>query len=113
MAAGAGACDRALRGGEAMSRFAERLCEHCEAAYSPRSRTQRFCEQCRVATLTCSVCTEAFTVPRVELAKRPCCFCSKACKARASGGVYMNQGRWWVVCRDGTKIAYARAVVAG
>lgn len=92
--------------------FAPRDCQACSVPYSPRSRTQRYCEECRTVTLVCSVCECPFDVLRTELAKRPCRYCSPACKARESGGLYLNQGRWQIVCRDGTKMLYSRAVVA-
>lgn len=90
-----------------------RVCDECQQQFEPRSRTQRYCDGCRIVTLACSVCESPFDVLRTDLAKRPCLYCSMKCKARAADScVYLNQGRWRVVCRDGSIMLYSRAVCA-
>lgn len=46
--------------------------------------------------------------------KRNVRFCSYSCARRSclkTPGLNFDQGRWFIICRDGTKIAYARALM--
>lgn len=97
-----------------MIRFAPRACESCATAYAPRSRTQRYCKGCEYAEPMCERCGKTFVVRRADLDKRPARFCSQSCR-RLPSGIYLNTftNRWVVMCRDGTTMLYARAVMAG
>lgn len=92
--------------------FPDRACEHCTRSYTPRSRTQRFCDDCAYVTTTCEHCGRQATRERALSERLPRRFCSVQCKRSAAGGLYLNMGRWFVVCRDGSRMTYARALMA-
>lgn len=76
-----------------------------------------------MTTLVCNHCAQPYEAPSgQELLRR---FCSSSCSALATvargiehpnynGGLTFNKslGRWFIVCRDGTTVAYYRAVMA-
>lgn len=94
--------------------FRARDCEECGSDYRPRSRTQRFCGSCENVARHCQGCGGEFIARRAELAKRPVIFCSSACR-RKMGGLHYSRtaNRWFVICRDGGKFLFSRAVMAG
>lgn len=75
----------------------ERSCESCGGTFLSRRRKQRFCSPSCAARHTATL-RGGFIGPR---------------NPRFNGGLTFNTtlGRWMVVCRDGSKVYFARAVM--
>jgi hypothetical protein len=61
----------------------------------------------------CAACGRPFAVARSEARLGRGVYCSRACaNARPTTGLVHDRGRWLIVCRDGSRVAFYRAVMA-
>ena len=97
------------------------LCENCSVPFRRRHARQRWCPDCLVVDVDCAFCGEAMTTPRRYMFR----YCSSECRGKGSagpgrdhprykGGLHFNarKNRWYINCRDGREIPYARGVMA-
>jgi hypothetical protein len=90
-------------------------CDECGAGFAPSSGRQRWCPGCFEVERECSACGDPFVVARSELRLGRGVYCSRACaNARPTTGLVLDRGRgrWLIVCRDGSRVAFYRAVMA-
>jgi hypothetical protein len=98
------------------------ICEECGGPFHPLGGRQRWCRGCAVVNCECAHCGARFEVLRSEMRQgRGGAFCSRVCAGAAhagvahprfNGGLLLDRGRWLIRCRDGSHVAFYRAVMA-
>lgn len=101
------------------------LCRFCGEDYQPRSNVQRYCselchkayrrEQARKNRETVTCACGALYSRQIKSVRQPvkCASCRSLAAHISAGddGLFFDAPRWFISCRDRTRVAYYRAVM--